>query len=82
DAITAAKRDDLIDDVVEVLVDEPGVGRSHREAPQIDGIVRVPETLVAGSFAKVRIMDAEGPDLVAEGANSAMGDREESSGAR
>jgi ribosomal protein S12 methylthiotransferase len=82
DAITAAKRDDLIDDVVEVLVDEPGVGRSHREAPQIDGIVRVPETLVAGSFAKVRIVDAEGPDLVAEGANSAMGDREESSGAR
>ena len=82
DAITAAKRDDLIGDVVEVLVDEPGVGRSHREAPQIDGIVRVPETLVAGSFAKVRIMDAEGPDLVAEGANSAKGDREESSGAR
>ena len=82
DAITAAKRDDLIDEVVEVLVDEPGVGRSHREAPQIDGIVRVPDTLATGSFAKVRIVDAEGPDLVAEGASVAAGDREESSRAR
>ena len=79
DAITAAKRDDLIDETVEVLVDEPGVGRSHREAPQIDGIVRVPDTLATGSFAKVRIVDAEGPDLVAEGASVAAGDREESS---
>jgi ribosomal protein S12 methylthiotransferase len=82
DAITAAKRDDLIDEVVEVLVDEPGVGRSHREAPQIDGIVRVPDTLATGSFAKVRIVDAEGPDLVAEGAATTAGDREESSRAR
>lgn len=81
DAITAAKRDDLIDEVVEVLVDESGVGRSHREAPQIDGIVRVPESLTTGSFAKVRIVDAEGPDLVAEGATRALGDREESSSA-
>jgi len=81
DAITAAKRDDLIDEVVEVLVDEPGAGRSHREAPQIDGIVRVPESLTTGSFAKVRIVDAEGPDLVAEGATRASGDREESSSA-
>ena len=81
DAITAAKRDELIDEVVEVLVDEPGAGRSHREAPQIDGIVRVPESLTTGSFAKVRIVDAEGPDLVAEGATRALGDREESSSA-
>ncbi len=79
DAITAAKRDDLIGEVVEVLVDSPGVGRSHREAPQIDGIVRVPELLTTGSFAKVRIVDAEGPDLVAEGATRASGDGEESS---
>ena len=82
DAITAAKRDDLIDEVVEVLVDEPGVGRSHREAPQIDGIVRVPATLAAGSFAKVRVVDAEGPDLVAEGAVGVADDREGSSHAR
>ena len=68
DAITAAKRDELIDETLEVLIDEPGVARSHREAPQIDGIVRVDESLVTGSFAEVRIVDAQGPDLVAEGA--------------
>ncbi len=70
DAITAAKRDDLIGEVVEVLVDEPGIGRSHREAPQIDGIIRVATDLAVGTFAKVRIVDAQGPDLVAEGAAS------------
>ena len=26
---------------IEVLVDEPGVGRSHREAPEIDGVVNL-----------------------------------------
>ncbi|MFM7047340.1 MAG: 30S ribosomal protein S12 methylthiotransferase RimO [Actinomycetota bacterium] len=71
DAITAAKRDELIDETLEVLIDEPGVARSHREAPQIDGIVRVDESLVTGSFAEVRIVDAQGPDLVAEGAEHA-----------
>ena len=42
DAITAARRDELVGSVVEVLVDEPGVARSHREAPEIDGIITVP----------------------------------------
>jgi ribosomal protein S12 methylthiotransferase len=73
DAITAAKRDDLIGEVVEVLVDSPGIGRSHREAPQIDGIIRLPSDLAMGTFAKVRIKDAQGPDLVAEGADDADG---------
>ncbi|MGA0881149.1 MAG: 30S ribosomal protein S12 methylthiotransferase RimO [Ilumatobacteraceae bacterium] len=73
DTITAAKRDELIDATVEVLVDEPGVARSHREAPQIDGIIRVPMSLATGSFATVRITDAQGPDLVAEGADVGEG---------
>jgi ribosomal protein S12 methylthiotransferase len=63
DAITARRRRDLIGSVVEVLVDHVGVGRSHREAPEIDGIVRVPAELPAGEFAKVLVTDAEGPDL-------------------
>jgi ribosomal protein S12 methylthiotransferase len=71
DAITAAKRDELIDTVVEVLVDEPGVGRSHREAPQIDGVIRIPTSHEVGSFVDVRIVDAQGPDLVALGAEHA-----------
>jgi ribosomal protein S12 methylthiotransferase len=66
DAVTAARRDDLIGRTVEVLVDRPGVARSHREAPEIDGIVTVPGTLPAGTFHAVRVVDALGPDLVAE----------------
>ena len=71
DTITASKRDELIDVTVEVLVDEPGVARSHREAPQIDGVIHVPRDLAVGSFATVLIVDALGPDLVAQGANGA-----------
>jgi ribosomal protein S12 methylthiotransferase len=63
DEITAARRDALIGSVVEVLVDRSGVGRSHREAPEIDGIVHVPTEIEVGSLAKVRITGAAGPDL-------------------
>jgi ribosomal protein S12 methylthiotransferase len=65
DAITAARRDDLIGRDVEVLVDAPGVGRTHREAPEIDGIVNVPEHLAVGTVVTVTVVDALGPDLVA-----------------
>jgi ribosomal protein S12 methylthiotransferase len=65
DAITARRRERLIGEQIEVLVDRPGVGRSHREAPEIDGIVEIPEQLVVGSFASVAVTGAMGPDLVA-----------------
>ncbi len=65
DRITAQRRNDLVGDVVEVPVDEPGVARSHREAPEIDGIIAVPADLPAGRFAKVTITGAAGPDLEA-----------------
>ena len=68
DAITARRRDDLIGDTLKVLVDSTGVGRSHREAPEIDGVIHVSETLQVGSFASVEITDALGPDLLAVGA--------------
>ena len=67
DRITARRRDELIDQTVNVLVDEPGVGRTFREAPEIDGIVTVPEELAVGEFHDVVIASALGPDLVAEG---------------
>jgi len=66
DRITAARRDALIGRSVEVLVDHAGVGRTHREAPEIDGVVHVPAELAAGAFHPVRVVDALGPDLVAE----------------
>jgi ribosomal protein S12 methylthiotransferase len=65
DRITASRRAELVGDIVEVLVDEPGVGRTHREAPEIDGVVSVPDHLVPGTFAKVTITGAAGPDLEA-----------------
>jgi ribosomal protein S12 methylthiotransferase len=65
DGITARHREALIGSVVEVLVDAPGVGRSHREAPEIDGIVKVPASLAVGEVVKVRVEGAAGPDLEA-----------------
>ncbi|MGH9261290.1 MAG: 30S ribosomal protein S12 methylthiotransferase RimO, partial [Acidimicrobiales bacterium] len=61
----ARHRDALIGTVLEVLVDAPGVARSHREAPEIDGIIAVPDTLVVGELVKVRIEGAAGTDLEA-----------------
>lgn len=66
DNITATRRDALIGRTVEVLVDEVGIGRTHWEAPSIDGIVHVSRDLPVGEFATVLIVDAMGPDLVAE----------------
>jgi len=67
DDITASRGDDMIGRSVKVLVDETGVARSAREAPEIDGVIHVDETLPVGEFATVHIVDALGPDLVAAG---------------
>jgi ribosomal protein S12 methylthiotransferase len=64
DEITASRRDALIGSTVRVLVDEAGVARSTREAPEIDGVIDVPESLAVGQFHEVTIVDALGPDLV------------------
>ncbi len=66
DAITAERRAELVGERIEVLVDEPGAARSHREAPDIDGIVHVAESLRIGEFHKVVVTGAAGPDLWAE----------------
>jgi ribosomal protein S12 methylthiotransferase len=63
DRITASRRDALVGEVVDVLVDAPGVARGHREAPEIDGIVAVPDDVPVGRIVPVRITGAEGPDL-------------------
>jgi ribosomal protein S12 methylthiotransferase len=65
DTVTAGRRDALIGRKIEVLVDAAGEGRSHREAPEIDGIVQLPTRIPVGSFARVQVVDALGPDLVA-----------------
>jgi len=65
DVTTARKRDLLVGAEVRVIVDGPGVARSHREAPEIDGVISVPHELEPGTFASVRVVEALGPDLVA-----------------
>ncbi|MGH9069720.1 MAG: 30S ribosomal protein S12 methylthiotransferase RimO [Acidimicrobiales bacterium] len=64
DAITARRRAELVGREMDVLVDSPGVARSHREAPEIDGIVQVPPALEVGGFERVVVTAAEGPDLL------------------
>jgi ribosomal protein S12 methylthiotransferase len=63
DDITAASRDTLVGRTVSVLVDEPGIGRSHREAPEIDGVVHIPSTCEIGDIVDVVVKSAEGPDV-------------------
>ncbi len=65
DRITASVRSALVGSRARVLVDSPGVARSHREAPEIDGIVTVPDTLPVGKFQDVEITGSDGPDLEA-----------------
>jgi ribosomal protein S12 methylthiotransferase len=66
DRITSERRDELVGARVEVLVDEAGVGRTYREAPEIDGVVALPPDLPAGTFAQVTVVGALGPDLEAQ----------------
>jgi ribosomal protein S12 methylthiotransferase len=68
DRITARRRDALVGRELHVLVDEPGVGRTHREAPEIDGVITLvgaAAEAVPGSFVHVRAVASEGPDLTA-----------------
>jgi ribosomal protein S12 methylthiotransferase len=72
DPITAAARATLVGRDVDVLVDEVhgevATGRTHREAPEIDGIVRVTGAgaVPAGAVVRAAVRAAEGPDLHAE----------------
>jgi ribosomal protein S12 methylthiotransferase len=69
DSITALKRDALLGEAVRVLVDEQGIGRSFREAPEIDGVVQVSGDLAVGEFHDVEVVQVFGPDLIAAGAD-------------
>jgi ribosomal protein S12 methylthiotransferase len=78
DPTTRGARDALIGTEVEVLIDthddalDVAIGRTHREAPEIDGVVRVEcadgGRLHArpGAIVRAHVTDADGPDLVAK----------------
>jgi ribosomal protein S12 methylthiotransferase len=65
DGITADRRDQLVGQRRTVLVDAPGVGRTVHEAPEIDGVVRVPNSLPPGTLAELSITASLGTDLEA-----------------
>jgi ribosomal protein S12 methylthiotransferase len=73
DNITAERRDALLGETIQVLVDEPGIARSFREAPEIDGVVQVPDTLEVGRFHTVVVEQVFGPDLIAVPADGEHG---------
>jgi ribosomal protein S12 methylthiotransferase len=61
-AVSARKLQAKIGKTLKVLVDEPGVGRSSADAPEIDGVVRFTGGK-AGEFRDVRIDRAGAHDL-------------------
>ena len=65
DEISERRRRSLVGSRTTVLVDRPGRARSHREAPEIDGLVEVPDDLTPGCFADVEITGSAGVDLMA-----------------
>jgi ribosomal protein S12 methylthiotransferase len=70
--ITAAARAALVGETVDVMVDGTDggdhVGRTYREAPEIDGIVRLVGGIYArpGAMVPATVCDAAGPDLEAK----------------
>jgi ribosomal protein S12 methylthiotransferase len=60
--ISAEKLKAKLSKTIEVLIDEPGVGRSKGDAPEIDGVVRFKGGR-AGEFGKVLIERADEHDL-------------------
>jgi ribosomal protein S12 methylthiotransferase len=60
--ISASKLDRKVGKTIKVLVDEPGVGRSSADAPEIDGVVRF-KGGKAGEFREVGIERADAHDL-------------------
>ena len=66
DTITMTRRAAHVGTKMDVLVDAPGIARSHREAPEIDGVVRVPEAFPVGSFQTVTVDAVHGVDLEAK----------------
>ena len=78
DPITAAARDALVGTEVEVLVDTAdsgdAIGRTWREAPEIDGVVRIPQAFARpGAVVTATVVEALGPDLVADPVRAGVG---------
>ncbi len=75
--VSLARNEAQVGRELEILVEGVGnglsVGRSYREAPEIDGLVLVPREAMVGDLIRVRIVAAQEYDLIAEMAQSAGG---------
>ena len=60
------KSERMVGEVHRALVVAPGVARMESQAPDVDGVVYVPEEAPVGEFVDIRIVSAEGFDLTAE----------------
>ncbi|MBC7331862.1 MAG: 30S ribosomal protein S12 methylthiotransferase RimO [Synergistetes bacterium] len=56
----------FIGKVLRVLVERPGIARSYRDTPEIDGLVYLDENVSPGTFVKVKITKAREYDLWGE----------------
>jgi len=65
DDITAHRRDALVGTRQRLLIDAPGVARSVRECPEIDGVVMVDPSLAVGALVECEIVASHGTDLEA-----------------
>lgn len=63
DAITARRRDALVGTRQRILIDAPGIARSVRECPEIDGIITVDRALSVGAMVECEIVASHGTDL-------------------
>ena len=61
--ISAAKLQAKTGKTLRVLIDDPGIGRTEGDAPDIDGVVRFKGRGKAGEFAHVVIERADEHDL-------------------
>jgi ribosomal protein S12 methylthiotransferase len=68
--ISLAKNQALVEQTLDVLIEGQGdglsVGRSYRDAPEIDGLVLVQAELPVGEIVPVRIMSALEYDLLGD----------------
>ena len=63
--ISLLRRSAQVGRELEVIVQRRGEARSYMEAPEIDGLVRVPVDLQVGGIYTVRVSASDGIDLIA-----------------
>ena len=60
------KSERMVGEAYRALVVAPGVARMESQAPDVDGVVFVPQEAPVGEFVNIRIVSAEGFDFTAE----------------